>query len=84
MDPGQAAQFGRRPDYRLPTRDACDTIAPAHVVSGALVITGGGRGIGAARLQRVFATNAIGAVLWLLSDEASFTTGAFIDVTGGT
>jgi NAD(P)-dependent dehydrogenase (short-subunit alcohol dehydrogenase family) len=23
------------------------------------------------------------AVLWLLSDEASFTTGAFIDVTGG-
>lgn len=24
-----------------------------------------------------------GAILWLLSDEASFTTGAFIDVTGG-
>jgi NAD(P)-dependent dehydrogenase (short-subunit alcohol dehydrogenase family) len=23
------------------------------------------------------------AILWLLSDEASFTTGAFIDVTGG-
>jgi NAD(P)-dependent dehydrogenase (short-subunit alcohol dehydrogenase family) len=23
------------------------------------------------------------AILWLLSDEASFTTGAFVDVTGG-
>ena len=23
------------------------------------------------------------AIVWLLSDEASFTTGAFIDVTGG-
>ena len=23
------------------------------------------------------------AILWLLSDEASFTTGSFIDVTGG-
>jgi NAD(P)-dependent dehydrogenase (short-subunit alcohol dehydrogenase family) len=23
------------------------------------------------------------AVLWLLSDEASYTTGSFIDVTGG-
>jgi NAD(P)-dependent dehydrogenase (short-subunit alcohol dehydrogenase family) len=23
------------------------------------------------------------AILWLLSDEASFTTGAFIDVSGG-
>jgi NAD(P)-dependent dehydrogenase (short-subunit alcohol dehydrogenase family) len=23
------------------------------------------------------------AILWLLSDEASFTTGAFIEVTGG-
>ena len=23
------------------------------------------------------------AILWLLSDEASYTTGAFIDVTGG-
>jgi NAD(P)-dependent dehydrogenase (short-subunit alcohol dehydrogenase family) len=23
------------------------------------------------------------AILWLLSDEASFTTGAFIDVAGG-
>jgi NAD(P)-dependent dehydrogenase (short-subunit alcohol dehydrogenase family) len=24
-----------------------------------------------------------GAILWLLSDEASYTTGAFIDVAGG-
>jgi len=23
------------------------------------------------------------AILWLLSEEASFTTGAFVDVTGG-
>ena len=38
---------------------------------GVLVVTGGRRGIGAR------------AILWLLSDEASFTTGTFIDVTGG-
>ncbi|EDX86813.1 hypothetical protein S7335_4520 [Synechococcus sp. PCC 7335] len=49
-----------------------------------------------ARLNRVFSTNVIvllqrggqpkevaQAVLWLLSDKSSFTTGIFINVTGG-
>lgn len=38
----------------------------------ALIITGDGQPEEVAR-----------AILWLLSSEASFTTGAFIDVTGG-
>lgn len=35
-------------------------------------------------MQRGATTDEVaGAILWLLSDEASFTTGAFLDVTGG-
>jgi NAD(P)-dependent dehydrogenase (short-subunit alcohol dehydrogenase family) len=29
------------------------------------------------------ASEVAAAIVWLLSDEASYTTGAFIDVTGG-
>jgi NAD(P)-dependent dehydrogenase (short-subunit alcohol dehydrogenase family) len=41
-----------------------------------LVVTGGSRGIGAA-------TALLAAEHWLLSDEASYITGAILDVSGG-
>ena len=37
----------------------------------------------AGRFERVFATNITGAILWLLSSESSYSTGTFIDVSGG-
>jgi NAD(P)-dependent dehydrogenase (short-subunit alcohol dehydrogenase family) len=33
--------------------------------------------------QRVMPAESAHAILWLLSDEASYTTGTFIDITGG-
>ena len=52
----------------------------------AVILTGASRGIGAAtaRLAGGGQPDELArAILWLLSDAASFTTGAFIDVTGG-
>ena len=51
-----------------------------------LVITGGGRGIGAATARlaaRAGYAVCVRAILWLLSDEASYTSGAIVDVSGG-
>lgn len=45
----------------------------------ALLITGASRGIGAATATLEFAA----AILWLLSAEASYATGTFIDLAGG-
>lgn len=54
------------------------------MTNGVMLITGGSRGIGAAT-ARLAATRgyAVYAILWLLSADASFTTGSFIDVAGG-
>lgn len=60
-----------------------------------LLVTGGSRGIGAAVARQAAAAGwhvavnctrdaaAAAAVLWLLSDGASYTTGAIVDVAGG-
>jgi NAD(P)-dependent dehydrogenase (short-subunit alcohol dehydrogenase family) len=48
-----------------------------------LIVTGASRGIGAAMRRGGQPDEVARAILWLLSDSASFTTGAFIDVTGG-
>jgi NAD(P)-dependent dehydrogenase (short-subunit alcohol dehydrogenase family) len=45
---------------------------------GLVIITGASSGIGAATALIVAK-----AILWLLSDKASFTTGALIDAGGG-
>ncbi|MGH6932759.1 MAG: SDR family oxidoreductase [Dongiaceae bacterium] len=41
-----------------------------------VIVTGGSRGIGTAE-------EITHAILWLMSDAASYLTGAIIDVTGG-
>jgi NAD(P)-dependent dehydrogenase (short-subunit alcohol dehydrogenase family) len=54
-------------------------------VSKVLLVTGASRGIGraTARLaaERGYAVRV--SILWLLSDEASYTSGAILDVAGG-
>ena len=54
------------------------------------LVTGGGRGIGAAVAKLaagepgpVDRLEVAAAVVWLLSDEASYVTGAILDVGGG-
>ncbi|SQH75813.1 protein of unknown function [Shewanella benthica] len=42
------------------------------------LITGGGRGIGAETARYLAA-----AIAWLLSDEASYVTGTFMELAGG-
>jgi NAD(P)-dependent dehydrogenase (short-subunit alcohol dehydrogenase family) len=57
--------------------------------AGVMIVTGGGRGIGP-RLRDAIPMKRGGepeevarAILWLLSNEASYSTGAILDVTGG-